>query len=174
MPNTNYRNKKRKKESGLLRYADYNRCSSDDQKYGDFTTIDNQKSKNAGYIRNLGGTHVGTYTDEGKTGTNVDRPDFKRLVKDAQDGKFDAVVVTYMSRLARGPAFYIAEFLLKQAGIEIVMVEEKFGDDLQGQITKEMTIFADGIQPKQAAMHTRTKMAGMIEHGYVVGHIPFG
>lgn len=174
MPNTNYRQKQRKKLLGPLRYADYNRCSSDDQKYGDFTTIDNQKAKNAEYIRTTGCTHVGTYTDEGKTGTNVNRPDFKRLVKDAQNGQFDAVVVTYMSRLARGPAFYIAEYMLKEAGVQIVMVEEKFSDDLQGQINKEVTIFADGIQPKQASMHTRTKMESMVSRGYVAGQIPFG
>ncbi|MBC8134369.1 MAG: recombinase family protein, partial [Fibrella sp.] len=174
VPNTNYRKKKRKKESGPLRYANYNRCSSDDQKYGDFTTIDNQKLKNAGHIRTLGGVPADTYTDEGKTGTNLMRPEWKRLLADAQAGNFDAVVVTYMSRLARGPMFYVAEHLLAEAGIDIIMVEEHFSKDLSGQITKDVTIFADGIQPKQAAMHTRTKMEGMVAHGYVCGRVAFG
>jgi len=104
----------------------------------------------------------------------LERPAWKRLVADAQAGKFDAVVVTYMSRLARSPKYHVAEYLLTEAGIDIITVEEQFGNDLHGQINKEVTILADGLQPKQAAMHTRTKMEGMVAAGYGCGHIPFG
>lgn len=170
MPSTT----RKKKRIGPLRYVDYGRCSSDDQKYGDFTTIDNQRSRNAAYIRARGGVHVGSYADEGKTGTNLERNGFKRLLAAAQAGEFDVVTITYMSRLARGPAYHAAEYMLKMAGVEVHTVEEDFPDDINGQINKEITIFADGLQPKQAALHTRTKMKGMFDLGYVCGHVPFG
>ena len=177
MPNDNKRRNKNK-AAAPIRWADYARCSSDDQKYGDFTTIDNQREINRRHIQERiaqqGGEYVGSYADEGKTGTNLKRADWKRLLADAQAKKFDAVCVTYMSRLARGNAFHVAEFLLKEAGVQVAMVKEKFENDLGGQMQKDITIFADGVFCKQISDHTKTKMAAMVEKGYWCGVHPFG
>ncbi len=177
MPNDNKRRNKNKTVTPL-RWVDYERCSSDDQKYGDFTTIDNQREINRRHIQECiaegGGQYVGSYADEGKTGTNLKRADWKRLLADAQAKKFDGVCVTYMSRLARGNAFHVAEFLLKEAGVQVMMVKEKFDNDLGGQMQKDITIFADGVYCKQISDHTKTKMAAMVEKGYWCGVHPFG
>ncbi len=164
-----------RQKQGLLRYAAYLRCSSDDQKHGDYTTVDTQRELNARHIASLGGELVGEYMDEGKTGTNLNRPDWKRLLKDGQEGRFDAVVVTYMSRLGRGSAFTIAEYELQKAGIAVLMVREQFTDDLAGYIGKTTTIMMDGLYPKMVSQWTRTKMQAMVEKGYVCGGTtPFG
>ena len=177
MPNDNKRRNKNK-AAAPIRWVDYARCSSDDQKYGDFTTIDNQREINRRHIQERiaesGGQYIGSYADEGKTGTNLKRADWKRLLADAQARKFDGVCVTYMSRLARGNAFHVAEFLLKEAGVQVVMVKEKFDNDLGGQMQKDITIFADGVFCKQISDHTKTKMAAMVEKGYWCGVHPFG
>ena len=177
MPNENKRRNKNK-AIAPLRWVDYERCSSDDQKYGDFTTIDNQLELNRRYIQERiderGGQHIGSYSDEGRTGTNLKRRDWKRLLADAEAKKFDAVCITYMSRLARGNAFHVAEHLLKEAGVQVFMVKEKFTNDLGGQMQKDITIFADGVFCKQISDHTKTKMAAMVEKGYWCGVHPFG
>src|SRR5437870_1246644 len=111
-----------KRTSSVTRYAIYLRCSSDDQAQGDFTTIDTQRELNQRHILEHGGTLVNEYTDEGKTGTNLKRTGWQELLRDAQAGMFDVVVVTYMSRLARGEGYHVAEYLLKEAGVRIELV----------------------------------------------------
>jgi len=166
---------RKKTGSGPVRYATYLRCSSDDQKHGDYTTTDAQRQLNQGKIAAAGGDFIGEYADEGKTGTNLNRPDWKRLLADAQAGKFDRVCVTYMSRMGRGNAFTIAEYELNKCGVSVEMVQEKFTDDLAGYITKQTTVMMDGLYPKMVSGWTRTKQAAMVEKGfYTGGVVPYG
>lgn len=44
---------------------------------------------------------VDYYIDDGYSGTNFERPDFKRMLIDIKDGKIDAVLVKDLSRLGR-------------------------------------------------------------------------
>ena len=166
---------RKKTASGPVRYATYLRCSSDDQKHGDYATVDAQRQLNRGRIAESGGEFVGEYADEGKTGTNLNRPDWKRLLADAQAGKFDRVCVTYMSRLGRGNAFTIAEYELHKSGVGVEMVQEKFTDDLAGYITKQTTVMMDGLYPKMVSGWTKTKQAAMVAKGfYTGGVVPYG
>jgi len=159
----------RQRHTGSKRYAIYLRCSSDDQAQGDFTTIDVQRTYNTEYVLAQGGVLYQEYADEGKTGTNIKRPGFEALIRDARAGLFDVVVVTYMSRLARGEAYHVAEFLLKQESVVVELVREKFTSDLAGHIGKQMTILMDGMYPKMVSQWTRAKQEQMVAHGYICG-----
>ena len=119
-----------KRTNGPKRYAIYLRCSSDDQAQGDFTTIDTQREINTKHVTEAGGILVQEYVDEGKTGTNLKRSGWQALQRDAQAGRFDAVCVTYMSRLARGEAYHVAAYIMGEAGVQIELVREKFTPDL--------------------------------------------
>ena len=157
------------------RYAIYLRCSSDDQAQGDFTTLDTQRELNTQYVVERGGVLIKEYSDEGKTGTNIKRPGFESLTRDAREGMFDVVVVTYMSRLARGEAYHVAEYLLKQEKVGVEHVREKFTADLGGHMGKQMTIMMDGMYPKMVSGWTKTKQEQMVAHGYFTGGlVPFG
>lgn len=163
------------KRNGPLRYAAYLRCSTDDQAHGDFTTIDTQREINAEHIRIQGGVMVKEYADEGKSGTNLKRPGWQSLLSDAEAGRFDAVCVTYMSRLARGEAYHIAEWLLKERKVCVEFAKEKFTPDLAGHVAKSMTVFMDGMYPKMVSQWTRAKMEQMVAHGYFCGgKAPYG
>ena len=41
------------------------------------------------------------YIDDGWSGTNFDRPDFKHMIGDIEDGKINCVIVKDLSRLGR-------------------------------------------------------------------------
>jgi len=157
------------------RYAIYLRCSTDDQAQKDFTTIDAQREINRKHVEALGGQIVKEYADEGKTGTNINRPAFRQMPDDAANGDFDAVCVTYMSRLGLGDAFIIAQYELGKHGVTVELVKEKFTDDLAGYMGKTMTTMMDGVYPKMVSQWTRTKMERMVESGYHCGGLtPIG
>ena len=168
----------------VLRFASYLRCSSDDQKEGDFSTIDNQREMARAYIdRRIaeivakGGRaeFVGFYDDEGKTGTNLRRKGYQRLRTDAQAGVLSVVVVTYMSRLGRGRQFDIAEDQLSEAGATVELVQEHFTEDMAGYVNKRVTNLMDEMYPRQVSVWTKTKQVGMVAAGYFTGgYVPYG
>ena len=80
-----------------------------------------------------------------------------------------------MSRLARGAKYYVAEYMLEECGVSIERASQHYTDDMMGHMNKEMTIFLDGMYPKQVSQWTRTKMAEMVQRGYFCGGtVPFG
>ncbi len=157
------------------RYAIYLRCSTDDQAQGDFTTIDAQRIVNTKYVVQQGGVIAGEYADEGRSGTNLKRPKWKDLLADAEAGKFDRVCATYMSRLGRGDACAVAEYLLGETGVQVEYVNEKFTNDTAGYINRQITRFVDGMKVEEARQHTKTKMEQMVAAGYYCGGtLPLG
>src|SRR6266545_1639206 len=70
-----------RKRTGPQRFAIYLRCSSDDQKHGDYTTIDTQRELNRKRVAERG-TFIREYSDEGRSGTNLNRPGWKELLAD--------------------------------------------------------------------------------------------
>ena len=166
----------RKRNNGRAeRWVVYCRCSTDDQAEGDYTTLEVQEKKNREYATRSGGEVVDVYVDDGKTGTNLNRPGYRQLIAAAEAGKIDVVCVTYMSRLGRGKAFTIAEHELEKCGVRVELVEEKFSDDTGGYITQQMTILMDGMYPKMVSKWTKTKLSQMAKDGYYTGGtIPVG
>ena len=162
-------------KNGPTRYAIYSRCSSDDQAHKDFSTTDVQEGLNRQYIEGKGGVFAGAYKDEGVSGTTLKRKDWPRLLADARMGRFDVVVVTYMSRLGRGDMFTVAEYLLKELNVKVEMVKELFSNDMSGHVNKKMTQFVDGMYVEQVRGWTRTKMEAMVNAGFFPGgYAPFG
>lgn len=151
------------------RYVAYLRCSTDDQAHGDYTTIDTQREISTEHVAQCGGVLVQEYADEGTTGTNLKRRGYKELLRDAKAGLFDVVCCTYMSRLGRGDAHTIAEWQLKEAGVRVEYVKEKFTNDMAGYVNKQMIRFMDGMYPQMVRQWTTTKMERMLKAGYFCG-----
>lgn len=65
--------------------------------------------------------YVGLYCDEGLSGTSsTHRPEFKRMVADALDGKIDLIVTKSISRFARNTLDTLTTVRrLKEAGCEV-------------------------------------------------------
>ena len=96
-------------------------------------------------------------------------------MEDARKDLFDVVVVTYMSRLARGTKFWVAYHQLEDENISIETSQEHYDDDMAGQTSREVTVFLDGMYPKQISLWTKTKQAQMVKKGYFTGGVvPLG
>lgn len=79
----------------------YERLSRDDEQSGDSNSIINQKKMLKKYATEHGFTNLRHYTDDGWSGTNFDRPGWKRMLADVEDGIVGCVIVKDMSRIGR-------------------------------------------------------------------------
>ena len=88
-------------EEKVLRVAAYCRVSTDDidQAISIHLQIQEYKKK---ILANPNWKYVGTYVDDGFSGTNTDhRQGFQKLMKDAMDGRIDMIITKAVSRFAR-------------------------------------------------------------------------
>ncbi len=80
----------------------YRRLSKEDGDKDESDSILNQGRMLESYIENkLEFKLYDVYTDDGYTGTNFERPDFKRMIQDIKDKKIDCVIVKDLSRFGR-------------------------------------------------------------------------
>ena len=71
---------------------------------------------------------VGTYVDNGHTGTNFDRPDFARMMDDVNHGKIGCIVVKDLSRFGRDyieTGVYI-ENILPKLRVKLIAINDNF------------------------------------------------
>lgn len=79
----------------------YLRLSKEDENSRESQSITNQKSLLEEYASQNKLMIVEVYTDDGYSGTDFDRPDFKRLIRDIEAGLINMVITKDLSRLGR-------------------------------------------------------------------------
>ena len=79
----------------------YERLSRDDELDGDSNSIINQKKMLEDYAREHGFVNCQHFTDDGFSGGNFERPAWKRMIEDIEDGKIAMVIAKDLSRIGR-------------------------------------------------------------------------
>ncbi len=79
----------------------YERLSKDDDIMGESNSISTQKEMLESYAKQNGFSNIQHYTDDGYSGGNFDRPAWKQMIADIDNGKVGAVIVKDMSRVGR-------------------------------------------------------------------------
>jgi len=82
----------------------YCRLSRDDGGDAESNSIGNQRMMLERYAIEHGFDVFSEYIDDGWSGTGFDRPDFKRMLTDIEEGKIGIVVCKDLSRLGRNNA----------------------------------------------------------------------
>ncbi len=119
----------------------YERLSRDDELSGDSSSIANQKLYLETYATQHGYTNLHHYTDDGWSGGNFDRPDWKRLIADIEAGKVGTVLVKDMSRIGRNylqTGFY-TEVFFREHGVHFIAVANNV--DSEDQNSSEFAPF---------------------------------
>ena len=102
----------------------YPRLSHEDELQGESNSISNQKRILETYAKQNGFSNLRWYTDDGWSGTNFERPDWKRLISDIEAGKVGIVLVKGLSRVGRDylrVGFY-TEVTFPQNGVRFIAV----------------------------------------------------
>lgn len=80
----------------------YSRLSIEDSGNKDLNTIQNQINIIKNYTQNKPYLKIiDIYCDNGNTGTNFERPEFKRMIEDIKRGKINCIIVKDLSRFGR-------------------------------------------------------------------------
>lgn len=90
------------KQPNIYNTALYLRLSKDDGLDNiESSSIQTQKEMLTRYCRENGIIIGNYYVDDGYSGTNFDRPAFKQMISDIEDGKINCVITKDLSRLGR-------------------------------------------------------------------------
>lgn len=79
----------------------YCRLSQEDERLGESLSIENQRMMLQKYAEEHRFPNIRFYVDDGFSGADFNRPDFKRLMTDVECGKVGIVIVKDQSRLGR-------------------------------------------------------------------------
>jgi len=115
-----------------------------------------------------------TYTDEGFTGANTDRPNLNRLIRDIKAEKIDTLVVYQLDRLSRSVRDFAVIFdLLEHHKVAFLSVKENI--DTSSPIGKAMIyitmVFAQ-MERETIAQRVTDNMQGLAKKGYWTGGKP--
>ena len=119
---------------------------------------------------------VDIYHDEAMSGKTDRRPDFQKMIHDAEKGKFDFVVVYKLDRFARNrydSAIYKAQ--LKKCGVKVLSAMEQLSDGAESIILESVL---EGMAEYYSANLAQNVIRGMhqrAEQGkYLGGNVPLG
>ena len=157
----------------------YTRLSVDDG-YVDreSNSITSQKQMLTQFAEYHGIEIVETYVDDGWSGTNFDRPNFKRMIDDIELDKVNIVIVKDLSRFGREYAqmgMYI-EHYFEEKGVRFISVAENI-DSKNGidNLVLPFTNVINSFYARQASSKTKAAHQARAKSGMYLGsHAPFG
>lgn len=118
-----------KEKNKDIRAAAYLRLSIEDGDKAESNSIGNQRELILDFAAERPGLHlVEEYADDGYTGTNFERPGFKRMMEDIKSGKINCIIVKDLSRLGRN---YIEmgkylEQIFPMMGIRFIAINDNY------------------------------------------------
>jgi site-specific DNA recombinase len=106
------------------------------------------------------------------------RPDFQRLLQDAEQRQFDVVVVFHSSRFARNvsEARRYKDRLRTKLGIDVVSVTQRFGNngDPSAFLMESINEVLDEHYSRNLGFNVSGGLQEKASQGYLVGTLPFG
>lgn len=119
----------------------YLRLSKDDGTDTESSSIQTQKEMLTRYCRENGFIIADYYIDDGYSGKNFERPSFKRMIGDIEDGKINCVITKDLSRLGRNhieTSLYI-EMYFPEHGVRYIALTD--GVDTENGAAMDITPF---------------------------------
>lgn len=131
--------KRKKTDTSPKITALYERISREDDAQGDSCSIVNQRKLLEGFSMTHGLQNLVHYSDDGYSGVSFDRPAWKRMMEDVENGRIKTIITKDMSRIGRNylEVGRYTEFVFPHYGVRFIAVES--GVDSDNEESKEFT-----------------------------------
>ncbi len=110
----------------------YMRLSRDDESFGDSVSIETQRTVLTQYVREHPEFHVvSEFVDDGWSGTNFDRPQFKRMMEEIEAGNINCIISKDLSRFGREHIMmgYYLEFVFPKLKVRYIAINDNEDTD---------------------------------------------
>ena len=155
----------------------YCRLSQDDKNEGESNSITNQKEYLLKYAEEHKFPNPQFYVDDGWTGTDYDRPDFKRMSADIDKGLVKTVIVKDLSRLGRehiyAELYYEIEWVEKGVRFIAIMDNVDTGSEDSNEFASFTNLFNEWY-PKTTSKKVKAVKKAKGLAGEHLGAPPFG
>lgn len=158
--------------------AIYIRVSTDAQAEEGYS-IDAQTEKLTAYCVAKEIPRYELYIDGGFTGSNLDRPEMKRLIADARAGRLSHVIVYKLDRLSRSQkdTLHLIEDVFNPNGISFISINESMDTATpMGRLMLGILSAFAQLERENIRERTRMGMKERVKSGYWMGggRIPYG
>lgn len=169
--------------------AQYLRLSLEDE-ISDFVgekyeseSISNQRTLITDYLLNceeFGDYEVREFVDDGRSGTNMERPGFQNLMKAAMLGEVDVILVKDLSRIGRNyiEVGNILEQELPSMDVRVIAINDNFDSAAYEGTTAGMAVIIKmmtyDLYSKQLSHKVREAQYRLMEEGRYVNVPPYG
>ena len=136
-------------------------------------SIEGQLHDAYAYAEKCGYQVIGEYIDRAMTGKTDERPDFQRMIKDAEKRRFQIVIVWKLDRFARNrydSAMY--KRILKKHGVRVVSVMENITESPEGIILEGMLEALAEYYSANLSENIRRGQQESIKKGWFPGGTP--
>ena len=158
----------------------YLRLSKDDGDDIESESVTNQRKIINDYIKkNKNMILYGEYVDDGYTGTNFNRPEFQRLLKDIENKKINMVITKNLSRLGRNyieTGNYIEKYFPDHRVRYIALLDniDNFKESVNNDFIPIKSVFNEKYCRDTSIAIKKTKRKRMEEGFYSCNTAPFG
>lgn len=157
----------------------YRRVSTDKQADAGYS-LDVQIEKLQAYSKTFSNVkEVRIYTDDGYSGSSLDRPGMKQLIEDIEAGVITHVIVVKLDRLSRSQkdTLHLIEDVMIPANVAFISIMESFNTDTAfgRAMVGILSVFAQ-LERENIFERTRGGMQKRVENGYWPGggRTPYG
>lgn len=167
-------------ENSTYKVGIYIRLSrEDDDKVNESESITNQRNFIIDFMKDNDFILYNEYVDDGYSGTNFDRPSFKRMIDDIESNKINMVITKDMSRLGRemSESCYYVEKYFPEKRVRYIAINDGIdtyidclGNDMIGFKAVFNDWYARDISKKIRSSITTKKKQGK----FLGAHAPYG
>ena len=158
--------------------AIYIRVSTDFQAEEGYS-IDAQKEQLTAYCVSKSIKNYDYYIDGGWSGSNIDRPEIQRLIKDVKEDKISHVIVYKLDRLSRSQkdTLYLIEDIFNPHNVDFVSLNESMDTSTpMGRLMLGILSAFAQLERENIRLRTRMGMKERVKSGLWMGggRVPFG
>ena len=169
------------KAGSIYTAALYMRLSKDDDGAAESASIITQRKMLRSYAAEHGYVVFDVYVDDGWSGTNFDRPDFKRMIVDIEAKKVNMVITKDLSRFARNysDAGSLIDNLFVQMGVRFISLAENVDSFTNPDSVSDIIVPITNVMNDNYCYQTSKKIRQVFDYKrrngqYIGAFAPYG